>query len=103
MGIPAVKKTKIEEIERDGGEHILQRKVKDDLSGNVIVKQRQPVGKLGKNVSGKGVVSIGPEVVRCWFSLWSTEAMQLKQEGWEKCGSQGQSDTWGLDHMEPGI
>ena len=74
MVIPAVKKTKIGEMERDGGAHILHRKVKDDLSGNVIVKQRQPVGKLGKNVSGKGVVSIGPEVVQCWFSLWLTEA-----------------------------
>lgn len=103
MVIPAVKKNKIGERERDGEEDILHRKVKDDLSGSVTVKQRQPVGKLGKNVSGKGVVSIGPGVVRCCFSLWLTEAHADETEEWGKYGSQGQGDTCGLEHMELGI
>lgn len=77
MVIPAVKKTKIGEMERDGGENILHSKVQGDLSGNVIGKQRQPVGKLGKHVSGKGVVSLGPE----WSSAGSLY-------GWQKpCSS----------------
>ena len=41
MVIPAVKKSKIGERERDEGEDILHRRVKDDLSGNVTIKQRQ--------------------------------------------------------------